>query len=66
MDEAKRLSRGNGRYLAASQALEALESLKANFRSRIDHARRNPRFRRDIYVDLHFLLRVEHRMEDEQ
>jgi hypothetical protein len=66
MDEAERLSRGNGRYLAAAQAMDAFESLKASFRTRIDHARRNPRFRRDIYIDLHFLLRVEHRMEDEQ
>ncbi|MBB3643844.1 hypothetical protein FHX14_000003 [Rhizobium sp. BK619] len=66
MDEAERLSRGNGRYLVASRALKAFESLNASFRTRMDCARKNPRFRRDIYDDLHFLLRVEHRIEDER
>jgi hypothetical protein len=66
MDGAERLSRGNVRYLTASRALEAFESLKATFRTRIEHARLFPEMKRGIFEDLDFLLRVQHRIDDKQ
>ncbi|MFK0204726.1 hypothetical protein [Agrobacterium sp. NPDC090283] len=64
MDEAERLSRGNGRYLDASRVLEAFESLKACFRTRIDHARRFPEPTRGVFDDLDFELRVRYGIGD--
>lgn len=66
MDRAEKLSRGNSRYLAAARALEAFESIKASFRTRIEHARRFPEAKRGIFKDLDFLLRVQHRIDDPQ
>jgi hypothetical protein len=64
MDAAERLSRGNGRYLVAARALEAFESLKASFRTKMDFARRHPEARRRIFEDLDFELRVRHGIDD--
>jgi rubredoxin len=65
MEKAERLSLANRRLLAAARALDAFTSLKAAFQTKIGHAQRNPEARRWVFDDLDFLLRVEHRIDDQ-
>jgi len=65
MEKAERLALANRRLLAAARALDAFTSLKAVFQTKIAHAQRNPEARRLMFDDLDFLLRVEHRIDDQ-
>jgi hypothetical protein len=63
---AERVALGNRRLLAAGRAMDALSGLKALFKTKIEHARLDPRFRRIVFNDIGILLRVEHGFDDEQ